>query len=115
VPKLIDRNDLSLQDFDQYEIHEAFAAQVLATLKAWEDPVFNKERLGRETPVGAIDRSKLNIHGGSLGAGHPFGATGGRLIASLAKSLHEKGAGTRGLISVCAAGGEGVVAILEGA
>jgi acetyl-CoA C-acetyltransferase len=115
VPRMLDRNDLQLQDFDQYEIHEAFAAQVLATLKAWEDPVFSKERLGREEPVGAIDRSKLNPHGGSLGAGHPFGATGGRLIAALAKSLHEKGAGSRGLISVCAAGGEGVTAILEGA
>jgi acetyl-CoA C-acetyltransferase len=115
VPTLIDRNEMKLQDFDQYEIHEAFAAQVLATLKAWEDPVFNKERLGREEPVGSIDREKLNIHGGSLGAGHPFGATGGRLVASLAKSLHEKGTGTRGLISVCAAGGEGVTAILEGA
>lgn len=115
VPRLLDRHGAQLQDFDQYEIHEAFAAQVLATLAAWEDPVFNRERLGRDTPVGAIDRSKLNPHGGSLGAGHPFGATGGRLIAALAKSLHEKGAGSRGLISVCAAGGEGVTAILEGA
>ena len=115
VPKLLERQGLSLQELDQYEIHEAFAAQVLATLKAWEDPVFNKERLGRDTPLGSIDRTKLNPNGGSLGAGHPFGATGGRLIAALAKSLHEKGAGTRGLISVCAAGGEGVTAILEGA
>jgi acetyl-CoA C-acetyltransferase len=115
VPTMLDRNGLTLQEFDQYEIHEAFAAQVLATLKAWEDPVFNKERLGRETPVGAIDRAKLNPNGGSLGAGHPFGATGGRLIGALAKSLHEKGSGSRGLISVCAAGGEGVTAILEGA
>jgi acetyl-CoA C-acetyltransferase len=115
VPKLLERNGMSLQDFDQYEIHEAFAAQVLATLKAWEDPVFNKERLGRDMPMGSIDRTKLNPNGGSLGAGHPFGATGGRLVAALAKSLHEKGAGTHGLISVCAAGGEGVTAILEGA
>ena len=115
VPKLLDRNSLTLQEFDQYEIHEAFAAQVLATLKAWEDPVFNQERLGRETPLGAIERTKLNPNGGSLGAGHPFGATGGRLIGALAKSLHEKGPGSRGLISVCAAGGEGVTAILEGA
>jgi acetyl-CoA C-acetyltransferase len=115
VPKLLDRNGMSLQDFDQYEIHEAFAAQVLATLKAWEDPVFNQERLGRETPMGQVDRTKLNPNGGSLGAGHPFGATGGRLVAALAKSLHAKGSGTRGLISVCAAGGEGVTAILEGA
>ncbi|WP_249010795.1 acetyl-CoA C-acetyltransferase [Conexibacter sp. DBS9H8] len=115
VPKLIDRHGLALGDFDQYEIHEAFAAQVLATLRAWEDPVFCKERLGRDAPLGAIERAKLNPNGGSLGAGHPFGATGGRLIGALAKSLHEKGAGTRGLISVCAAGGEGVTAILEGA
>jgi acetyl-CoA C-acetyltransferase len=115
VPTLLERNGMSLQDFDQYEIHEAFAAQVLATLKAWEDPVFNKERLGRDMPMGSIDRTKLNPNGGSLGAGHPFGATGGRLVAALAKSLHEKGAGTHGLISVCAAGGEGVTAILEGA
>ncbi|MBO0768516.1 MAG: acetyl-CoA C-acetyltransferase [Solirubrobacterales bacterium] len=115
VPKLLDRNGIKFQDFDQYEIHEAFAAQVLATLKAWEDPVFNKERLGRDTPVGALDRDKLNPNGGSLGAGHPFGATGGRLVAGLAKSLHEKGAGSKGLISVCAAGGLGVTAIVEGA
>jgi acetyl-CoA C-acetyltransferase len=115
VPKLLDRQGLTLQELDQYEIHEAFAAQVLATLKAWEDPVFNKERLGREEPVGSIDITKLNPHGGSLGAGHPFGATGGRLVAALAKSLHQQGAGTKGLISVCAAGGLGVTAILEGA
>jgi acetyl-CoA C-acetyltransferase len=115
VPKLLDRQGLGLGDFDQYEIHEAFAAQVLATLRAWEDPVFCKERLGREAPLGAVERAKLNPNGGSLGAGHPFGATGGRLLGALAKSLHEKGPGARGLISVCAAGGEGVTAILEGA
>jgi acetyl-CoA C-acetyltransferase len=115
VPKLLERNGLSLSDFDFYEIHEAFAAQVLCTLKAWEDAVYCKERLGLDAPLGQIDRAKLNPHGGSLGAGHPFGATGGRLVASLAKGLHEVGSGSRGLISVCAAGGLGVTAILEGA
>ena len=114
VPRLLDRNGLSLQDFDFYEIHEAFAAQVLCTLKAWEDPVFCKERLGLEQPLGAIDRDKLNSHGGSLAAGHPFAATGGRIVAGLAKMLREKGSG-RGLISICAAGGLGVTAIMEAA
>jgi acetyl-CoA C-acetyltransferase len=112
VPRLLARNGLTLQDFDLYEIHEAFAAQVLATLKAWEDPVFCKERLGLEAPLGSIDRSKLNVNGGSLAAAHPFAATGGRITAALAKALHERGGG-RGLISICAAGGQGVVAILE--
>ena len=112
VPRLLDRNGLSLQDFDFYEIHEAFAAQVLCTLRAWEDPVFCRERLGRSEPLGSIDRAKINIHGGSLGAGHPFAATGGRIVAGLAKTLHEKGSG-RGLISICAAGGMGVTAIME--
>jgi acetyl-CoA C-acetyltransferase len=112
VPRLLARNGLTLQDFDRYEIHEAFAAQVLCTLKAWEDPAFCKERLGLDGPLGAIDRDKLNVNGGSLAAGHPFAATGGRIVASLAKALHERGGG-RGLISVCAAGGQGVVAILE--
>jgi acetyl-CoA C-acetyltransferase len=112
VPRMLDRAGLSLQDFDMYEIHEAFAAQVLATLKAWEDPVFCKERLGRDEPLGSIDRTKLNINGGSLAAAHPFAATGGRIVAGLAKALDERGGG-RGLISICAAGGQGVVAILE--
>ncbi len=112
VPRLLARNELSLQDFDLYEIHEAFAAQVLCTLAAWEDPVFSAERLGLDAPLGSIDRAKLNIHGGSLAAGHPFAATGGRIVGNLAKSLAERGGG-RGLISVCAAGGQGVVAILE--
>ena len=112
VPRLLERNGLTLQDFDFYEIHEAFASQVLCTLKAWEDAVFCKERLGLDAPLGAIDRSKLNVAGGSLGAGHPFGATGGRIVANLAKLLAEKGSG-RGLISVCAAGGLGVTAIME--
>ena len=117
VPKLLERNGLSLQDFDFYEIHEAFAAQVLCTLRAWEDPVFCRERLGLDKPLGAIDRDKLNVHGGSLGAGHPFGATGGRIVASLAKTLSETESDperpARGLISICAAGGLGVTAILE--
>jgi acetyl-CoA C-acetyltransferase len=114
VPRLLDRHGLKLQDFDFYEIHEAFAAQVLCTLRAWEDPVFCKERLGLEQPLGSIDRSKLNVHGGSLAAGHPFAATGGRIVAGLAKMLHERGSG-RGLISICAAGGMGVTAIMEAA
>jgi acetyl-CoA C-acetyltransferase len=112
MPKMLDRAGRQLQDFDFYEIHEAFAAQVLSTLKAWEDPVFCQEKLGRDAPLGPIDRQKLNVHGGSLGAGHPFGATGGRIVATLAKALHEKGSG-RGVISICAAGGLGVTAIME--
>ncbi|MBC9731901.1 acetyl-CoA C-acetyltransferase [Nocardioides marmotae] len=112
VPRLLARNGLTLQDFDFYEIHEAFASQVLSTLAAWEDPVFCKERLGLDAPLGSIDRAKLNVRGSSLAAGHPFAATGGRIIANLAKLLTEKGSG-RGLISICAAGGQGVVAILE--
>jgi acetyl-CoA C-acetyltransferase len=112
MPKMLARAGLRLQDFDFYEIHEAFAAQVLSTLRAWEDPVFCRERLGLEQPLGSIDRDKLNVRGGSLGAGHPFGATGGRIVANLAKLLREKGSG-RGLISICAAGGLGVTAIME--
>ncbi|WP_182523638.1 acetyl-CoA C-acetyltransferase [Nocardioides dongkuii] len=112
VPRMLERQGLSLQDFDFYEIHEAFASQVLSTLAAWEDPVFCKERLGLDAPLGSIDRDKLNVHGSSLAAGHPFAATGGRIVATLAKLLAEKGSG-RGLISICAAGGQGVVAILE--
>ncbi len=112
VPRLLERNGLALQDFDLYEIHEAFASQVLSTLAAWEDPVFCTQRLGRSEPLGAIDRDKLNVNGSSLAAGHPFAATGGRIVAALAKALHERGGG-RGLISICAAGGQGVVAILE--
>jgi acetyl-CoA C-acetyltransferase len=113
VPVLLARNGLTLQDFDFYEVHEAFASTVLATLKAWEDPAFCKEKLGLDTPLGAIDRERLNVTGSSLAAGHPFAATGGRIVATLAKLLHEAGPGTRGLISICAAGGQGVVAILE--
>jgi acetyl-CoA C-acetyltransferase len=112
VPRLLDRNGLKLQDFDLYEIHEAFASQVLCTLAAWEDEQFCRERLGRKEPLGSIDREKLNVNGSSLAAGHPFAATGARILAGLAKALHERGGG-RGLISICAAGGQGVVAILE--
>ncbi|MFT3925113.1 MAG: acetyl-CoA C-acetyltransferase [Myxococcales bacterium] len=112
VPRMLDRAGLKLQDFDFYEIHEAFAAQVLCTLKAWEDPTFCKERLGLSKALGSIDRSKLNVKGSSLATGHPFAATGGRIVATLAKLLEKKGKG-RGLISICAAGGQGVVAIME--
>src|SRR5439155_651030 len=109
MPRMLAREGLALQDFDLYEIHEAFAAQVLSTLKAWEDPVFCRERLGLDEPLGSIERKKLNVNGGSLAAGHPFAATGGRIVAALAKALHERGEG-RGAISICAAGGQGVVA-----
>ena len=114
MPRMLARAGLALGDFDFYEIHEAFASQVLCTLRAWEDPVFCRERLGLEQPLGAIDREKLNVHGGSLGAGHPFGATGGRILAGLAKMLSQKGSG-RGVVSICAAGGLGVTAIMEAA
>ena len=112
VLRLLKRNGLSLQDFDFYEIHEAFAAQVLCTLRAWESPDYCKNRLGLDAPLGAIDPAKLNVNGSSLAAGHPFAATGARIVATLAKLLEQKGAG-RGLISICTAGGMGVVAILE--
>lgn len=112
VPRLLARNGLTLQDFDYYEIHEAFAAQVLCTLKAWEDADYCRERLGLDAPLGAIDRSKLNVKGSSLAAGHPFAATGGRILANLAKLLAKAGKG-RGLISICAAGGQGVTVIVE--
>ncbi|MBU0789129.1 MAG: acetyl-CoA C-acetyltransferase [Gammaproteobacteria bacterium] len=112
VPRMLDRAGLTLQDFDFYEIHEAFAAQVLCTLSAWESKTFCKERLGLSSPLGSIDRDKLNIRGGSLAMGHPFGATGGRILATLAKIIDEAGGG-RGLISICAAGGLGVTAIVE--
>ena len=112
MARMLERAELSLQDFDFYEIHEAFASQVLSTLKAWEDPIFCKERLGLDAPLGSIDRSKLNVKGSSLAAGHPFAATGARIVANAAKLLAEKGSG-RAVISVCAAGGQGVTAILE--
>jgi acetyl-CoA C-acetyltransferase len=112
VPRLLERNGLTLQDFDFYEIHEAFASQTLATLKAWESEDYCRDRLGLEKPLGAIDRSKLNVKGSSLAAGHPFAATGGRIIATAAKLLEQNGGG-RALISICAAGGQGVTAIIE--
>jgi acetyl-CoA C-acetyltransferase len=112
VPRMLKRANLTLQDFDFYEIHEAFASQVLATLTAWEDTDFAKTRLNQDEPPGPIDRAKLNVNGSSLAAGHPFAATGARIVATLAKLLQEKGTG-RGLISICAAGGQGVTAILE--
>jgi acetyl-CoA C-acetyltransferase len=114
LPRLLARNGLTLGDFDFYEIHEAFASTVLATLAAWEDKAFCTERLGLDAPLGSLDRDKLNVVGSSLAAGHPFAATGGRIVATLAKLLAEKGSG-RGLISICAAGGQGIVAILEAA
>ena len=123
VPKLLDDAGLQLGDLDLYEIHEAFASQVLATLAAWEDPDFCARRLGREKPLGPVDRDRLNVAGSSLATGHPFAATGGRIVATLAKLLHEKarrrdegedgGGPVRGLVSVCAAGGQGVTALLE--
>jgi acetyl-CoA C-acetyltransferase len=112
VPRMLADAGLALQDFDFYEIHEAFAAQVLCTLKAWESERFCRERLGLERPLGAVDRAKLNVKGGSVAVGHPFAATGARIVATLAKLLDERGSG-RGLISVCTAGGMGVTAILE--
>ncbi|MEU0313729.1 acetyl-CoA C-acetyltransferase [Nocardioides sp. NPDC006273] len=112
VPRLLARNGLTFDDFDFFEIHEAFASQVLSTLAAWESPDFCKDKLGLDAPLGTVPREKLNVKGSSLAAGHPFAATGGRIINNLAKLLDEKGSG-RGLISICAAGGQGVVAILE--
>ena len=112
VPRLLERNGLTFDDIDFFEIHEAFAGTVLSSLAAWEDADYCKRVLGLDGALGSIDRSKLNVNGSSLAAGHPFAATGGRIVASLAKTLSERGG--RGLISVCAAGGQGVVAILEG-
>lgn len=113
VSRMLDKAGLTLQDFDFYEIHEAFAAQVLATLKAWESPDYCREVLGKDQPLGNIDRNKLNVKGSSIAVGHPFAATGGRILATLSKILANNGGG-RGLISVCTAGGMGVAAILEG-
>ena len=114
IPRILDRHGLSLDDIDFFEIHEAFAGTVLATMKALADEEYNQPVLGRDTPLGQIDRSKLNVNGSSLAAGHPFAATGPRIVASLAKMLHEKGEGSLGLISVCAAGGQGAVALMRG-
>jgi len=112
VPRMLQDANLKLQDFDFYEIHEAFEAQVLCTLKAWESEAFCRERLGLNEALGSIDRARLNVKGGSVAIGHPFAATGGRILATLAKLLAERGNG-RGLISVCTAGGMGVTAIVE--
>lgn len=113
VSKMLQRANLTLQDFDFYEIHEAFAAQVLATLKAWEDPEYCRDKLGRDQPMGSIDRAKLNVKGSSIAFGHPFAATGARIVAKMAELLAEHGG--RGLISICTAGGMGVAAIMESA
>ena len=112
VAEMLQRTGLALQDFDFYEIHEAFAAQVLCTLAAWESEDYCKERLGLDSAMGSIDRSKLNVKGSSLAVGHPFAATGARIIATLGQILEEAGSG-RGLISICTAGGMGVAAIME--
>ena len=111
--RLLARQGMGLGDFEFYELHEAFASTVLATLAAWESPEFCRDRLGLDSPLGSIDRDRLNVAGSSLATGHPFAATGARIVATLAKLLHERGSGARGLVSVCAAGGQGVVAILE--
>jgi acetyl-CoA C-acetyltransferase len=113
VPAMLKDAGLSLQDFDYYEIHEAFAAQVLCTLKAWESPEYCRDVLGLPGPLGSIDRSKLNVKGGSIAVGHPFAATGTRIVSSLAKLLAADPKAKRGLISACTAGGMGVTAILE--
>jgi acetyl-CoA C-acetyltransferase len=112
VPRMLQRAGLKLQDFDFYEIHEAFAAQVLCQLRAWDSADYCRNRLGLDAPLGSIDPAKINVHGSSLATGHPFAATGARIVATLAKLLAQKGSG-RGLISICTAGGMGVVAILE--
>ncbi len=112
VPAMLKDAGLKLQDFDYYEIHEAFAAQVLCTLRAWESPEYCRERLGLAEPLGSIDRSRMNVAGGSIAIGHPFAATGARIVATLAKLLAQNNA-RRGLISICTAGGMGVTAILE--
>lgn len=114
IPRILDRHGLSLDDIDFFEIHEAFAGTVLSTIKALADEDYNKNVLGRDSTLGQIDQSKLNLKGSSLAAGHPFAATGPRIVASLAKMLHEKGEGSLGLISVCAAGGQGAVALMRG-
>jgi len=114
VSDMLKQANLSLQNFDFYEIHEAFAAQTIATLKAWQSEEFCRTKLGRNQPMGPIDLSRLNMKGGSIAIGHPFAATGARIIATMAKMLSEKGSG-RGLISVCTAGGMGVSAIMEAA
>ncbi len=113
VSAMLQDVQLSLQDFDYYEIHEAFAAQMLCTLRAWESPEYCRERLGRDAPLGSIPPQKINVKGGSVALGHPFAATGGRILASLAKLLANDAQAKRGLISVCTAGGMGVTAVVE--
>ena len=113
VPAMLRDAGLSLQDFDYYEIHEAFAAQVLCTLKAWESAEFCRDKLGLDAPLGTVDRARLNVKGGSVAIGHPFAATGARVVATLARLLAEDPAARRGLISICTAGGMAVTAILE--
>jgi acetyl-CoA C-acetyltransferase len=113
VPAMLRDAGLTLQDFAYYEIHEAFAAQVLCTLRAWESPEYCREVLGLPAPLGSIDRSRLNVKGGSVALGHPFAATGTRILATLAKILASDADATRGLVSVCTAGGMGVTAIVE--
>ena len=113
VSRMLERTGFGFDDFDFFEIHEAFAAQVLCTLKAWADPDFSRRRLGRETPLGEIDRARLNVCGGSVALGHPFGATGARIVGTLAKLLAARESGGRWLISICTGGGMGVTAILE--
>lgn len=112
VARLLRRNNLTLQDFDFYEIHEAFAGQVICTLKAWESDSYCKKQLGLDSALGSIDKTKMNVKGGSVALGHPFGATGARVTGTMAKLLHQKGTG-RGLLSVCTAGGMGIAAIIE--
>jgi acetyl-CoA C-acetyltransferase len=113
VPAMLKDAGLTLQDFDYYEIHEAFAAQVLCTLKAWESPEWCRDALGLSAPLGSIDRSKMNVKGGSIAVGHPFAATGTRIVSTLAKILASDPSAKRGLISACTAGGMGVTAIVE--
>jgi acetyl-CoA C-acetyltransferase len=113
VPAMLKDAGLALQDFDYYEIHEAFAGQVLCTLAAWESAEYCRDALGLPGPLGRIDRARLNVKGGSVAIGHPFAATGTRIVATLAKLLAQDSAAKRGLISVCTAGGMGVTAILE--
>ena len=114
VSEMLKDANLRLQDFDFYEIHEAFAAQTIATLMAWQSESFCRDKLGRNEPMGPIELSRLNVKGGSIAIGHPFAATGARIIGTMAKLLAQKGSG-RGLISVCTAGGMGVTAIMEAA
>ena len=111
--RMLARNGLTFEDFEHFEIHEAFASTVLAQMRAWEDADFCRNKLGLDRPMGRIDPARLNVNGSSLAAGHPFAATGGRVVASLAKMLHGR-PGKLGFISVCAAGGQGITAIVEG-